>query len=445
MIRSLPRRTIHGAPIEARGITPADTSHADDGLAAAENLALDQTLLPPGERVLVAVSGGGDSMALLLALLAARRKCGLSLVAAHINHELRGRESDEDERFVVTHCQRLGVPIVVARAPLKQRNEPQAEPETHQQADDSTRAKRPPSEAAARVARYAALLRLARDNDCRFIATGHTASDTLETFFINLLRGAAVEGLGGIKPQRVLAEGVMVVRPLWQATRDEARRACREAGWRWREDSSNQSAHHLRNRVRRELLPLLGELTGELSAASRAAPDARSANVDANGSSAATTASATNESNAGVGRLTHQVARAAALWRDDIEWMDDAAQRHLAAMTLPNTRGGCDARAVLALDGGAFVALPVALQRRVLRAAVRQVKGDLLDIGAEPVERARRHIAANGRRAVWPWRGGLRVEWTGAMAGNRIRLWLVEDAEPDGKPNPQPQTVAPPQ
>ncbi len=176
------------------------------------------------------------------------------MVVAHINHELRGRESDEDERFLVAHCERVGVPIVIAHAPLQQRTN---------QRTASSRATKPFSEAAARVARYAALLRLARDNDCRFIATGHTASDTLETFFINLLRGAAVEGLGGIKPQRALADGIMVVRPLWRVTRDEARRACCEAGWTWREDSSNQSAHHLRNRVRRELLPLLGELAGE--------------------------------------------------------------------------------------------------------------------------------------------------------------------------------------
>jgi hypothetical protein len=81
---------------------------------------------------------------------------------------------------------------------------------------------------------------------------------------------------------------------------------------------------------------------------------------------------------------------------------------------------------LLALDGITFRGLHIAAQRRVLRAAAWQLQGHVLDISVEHIERARRHIMDNGRRAVWQWRGGLHVEWTGAMAGNRIRLWLVD-------------------
>ncbi len=138
----------------------------------------------------------------------------------------------------------------------------------------------------------------------------------------------------------------------------------------------------------------------------------------------------------------HQVARAAALWRDDIEWMDDAARRQLAAMTLSDTRGGSNARAFSRLMALFLSRCRSRCSGVCCVAAARQVKGDLLDIGAEPVERARRHIAANERRGIWQWRDGLRVEWTGAMAGNRIRLWLVEDAEPDREPDPERQADA---
>ena len=102
--------------------------------------------------------------------------------------------------------------------------------------------------------------------------------------------------------------------------------------------------------------------------------------------------------------------------------MNESARAHLTAITVQEQPH------FVALNGVAFRDLPVALQRRVLREAARRVQGDLQDIGSEQIEVARRHIAANGRRAVWQWRRGLNVEWTGAMSGNRIRLWLVGEA-----------------
>ncbi|HEX8237620.1 MAG TPA: tRNA lysidine(34) synthetase TilS [Abditibacteriaceae bacterium] len=320
----------------------------------------DWELVPEGERVLVAVSGGADSLALLRMLHGQR-----DIVVGHINHGLRGEESEADANFVLQCCAELGLPCVLQHVYVPQR--------------DGTF-----SEAAARTVRYAALLQMARDHSCSHLATGHTASDNLETILLNFLRGATVEGLGGIKTRTSLGD-ITLVRPLWQATREQVQELLQRAGWTWRDDSSNASTRYARNRVRHELLPLLAQHSGGKS-------------LDA---------------------LARQTARASQLWRDDIAWMNTAAREHLAAITVQEQPH------LLALDGVAFRDFPVALQRRVLREAARRVQGNVQDIGSEHIEAARRHIVADGRRAVWQWRRGLSVEWTGAMSGNRIRLWLV--------------------
>ncbi len=344
----------------AQSSTHYDASQAS---VLAASLPFDWELVPAGERVLVAVSGGADSLALLLMLHRER-----DVVVGHVNHGLRAEESDADARFVQDRCAALGVPCVVQRVDVPQR--------------DGTF-----SEAAARTVRYAALLQIAREHGCSHLATGHTASDNLETIVLNFLRGATVEGFGGIKPHTSLAE-IALVRPLWQATREQVQELLHNAGWTWRDDSSNASTHYARNRVRHELLPFLAEHAGGKS----------------------------------LNALARQTARAAQLWRDDIAWMNEAAREQMKAITVQEQPH------LVALNGLAFCALPIALQRRVLREAARRVKGDLQDIGSEHIEVARRHIAANGRRAVWQWRRGLNVEWTGAMSGNRIRLWVVGEA-----------------
>jgi len=323
----------------------------------------DWSLAPPGERVLVALSGGGDSMAMLLALWQSKH----DIVAAHINHGLRGAESDADEAFVRKHCARLDIPLVVERVELKARDG-----HVH--------------EATARTARYESLIRIAREQGCSRVATGHTSDDSLETVLLNWLRGAAVTGLRGIPAQRQLAPDLWLVRPLLGASREEVRAACTAAGWEWREDSSNESSSYLRNRVRNELLPTIAGVI---------------------------------EPQRTLPQLARQTARAAEILEADLDYLDDVATATLAAITLR------EEGKLIALDGLAFRGLHLALQRRVMRAAVRRLEGEVRDLDFEQVEVARRHIVADGRRAVWQWRRGLNVEWTGAMAGNRIRLWLV--------------------
>lgn len=328
-------------------------------------LPVDWALLPGDERVLVAVSGGADSMALLLA--AVQGDCRLTV--AHINHGLRGEDSDADEAFVAGHCQRLGIPCVTRRVTIPLR-------------DGHV------NEAAARAARYGALLELAQAHACRRIATGHTASDLLETVLINWLRGAAVIGLQGIRPVRRLTDEILLVRPLLVATRAQAQDACRRAGWGWRDDASNLDPRFLRNRVRRELLPLLSAIMG---------PER---DLD---------------------RLARQTARACTVLRDEHDYLAAVAREQLTALTVRADD------ALITLDGVRFRALPAPLQRRVLRAAVQRLHGEVNDLSMEAIEAVRAHVLVDGRRKVWQWRRGVSVEWTGAMAGNRIRLWVVSD------------------
>lgn len=304
-----------------------------------------------------------------MALLWALRYHQRHSLVAHINHGLRGVASDADEAFVLAHCERFQIPCVTQRVTV-------ARPDGHA------------SEAAAREARYGCLERLAQQHGCARIATGHTASDLLETVLINWLRGAAVAGLAGIPAQRFLAGGMVLVRPLLQATREQTRAACQQAGWTWREDASNQDAKFLRNRVRGELLPLLSSLMG---------------------------------AEVGVERLARQTGRAAAVLGAELDYLDELAEAQVAALTL---RHEAD---LIALDGPGYCRLPVPLQRRVLRVAVQLLRGHVQDVSLDAVETVRQQVVSNGRRAVWQWRSGIQVEWTGEMAGNRIRLWLVRN------------------
>ncbi len=182
--------------------------------------------LPPGSRVLVAVSGGADSLALLLALRNLGREFDLSLHAAHLHHGLRGAAADADLAFVRERCARLGVPLAWARWNTRARMR--------------RRALREFLAGAARRARAVA------------IATAHTADDQLETVLMRLLRGTGLAGLAGMRPRR----GAWI-KPLLEATRAEVEADLRAGREPWREDASNRSPAYLRNRVRHEAIPAL--------------------------------------------------------------------------------------------------------------------------------------------------------------------------------------------
>jgi tRNA(Ile)-lysidine synthase len=205
-----------------------------DGVHRDISAFLRQTGIGRGEPLLVAVSGGADSTALLHALCA----LGVRVAVAHVHHGLRGDAADADGRFVAALALRLGVPFHLARV-------------------DAARRDRRSPEARARALRYAALESLRGTARCSWIATAHTLDDQAETLLLRALRGTSPLGLGGIEscdPRRHL------VRPLLRVHRDALRDYLRARGLDWREDASNSNLDLPRNRVRSEVLPALARV-----------------------------------------------------------------------------------------------------------------------------------------------------------------------------------------
>ncbi|MGH7259708.1 MAG: tRNA lysidine(34) synthetase TilS [Nitrospiraceae bacterium] len=268
-------------------------------------------LFAPGDHLLVAVSGGPDSVALLAVLASLAPAWRLRLSVLHVNYGLRGEESEEDERFVSRLCADLGVPLVCERIEIRH---------------TEGLSKGLSLQARAREARYAALRRTAATLGAEKIALGHTADDQAETLLMWMLRGSGAAGLAGIRPIR---EG-LYVRPLLSVSRAGVLAYLKAKGLAFRTDSSNAKPLYLRNRIRHELVPLLKQFNPAV--------------VDA---------------------LTRQ----AAILRDEdlcleqwaLEWINRHVQRGAArTMTVPRTD---------------LLALPIALQRRVVREMVRQVAG----------------------------------------------------------------------
>jgi len=197
-------------------------------------------LLSPGQHVLVAVSGGADSVALLYALQELAPSLGISLTAVHLNHCIRGKASDDDAAFVMNLTASLNIPFVQGRSDVPRR----------------ARRKGLSLEMAAREARYTFLGRMARKVGADIVATAHTADDQVETILLKLTRGAGPRGLSGI-PREITLCGLRVVRPMLDVTRNEIIAFLGENGLSWREDESNRDVSFLRNRVRHEVLPVL--------------------------------------------------------------------------------------------------------------------------------------------------------------------------------------------
>ncbi len=193
-------------------------------------------MLHPGERVLVAVSGGADSVCLLDVL----RTLGYEVEVAHLDHQTRGGDSAEDAAFVRRLAEEHGVPCHVESRPVESEARDAGQSfETH-----------------ARAVRYAFLVWTAFEQRCAAIATGHHADDQAETILMRLLRGTTPNGLAGIPPVR-MEEGVRIIRPLIECTRGEIVRHVEQGGLAYRTDATNADTQFTRNRIRHELLPLL--------------------------------------------------------------------------------------------------------------------------------------------------------------------------------------------
>ena len=190
-------------------------------------------MFQPGFQVGVAVSGGADSVCLLHVLCEMRSRWNLALRVLHVNHQLRGQESKQDEEFVADLAARLGLPFHVESVSV------------------SALAGQDNLEQAARAVRRGFYRRLLEAGLVDRVAVGHTRNDQAETVLFRFLRGSGTAGLAGIRP--VTADGV--VRPLLNTTRAEIEDWLRDGGLAWREDSSNGDFRFARNRIRHELLP----------------------------------------------------------------------------------------------------------------------------------------------------------------------------------------------
>jgi len=270
-----------------------------------------QGLLHAGDRVGVAVSGGADSVALVRLMLELRPELGIVLSVVHFNHKLRGVEAEADERFVAQLAQRYKL-------------------ELHASGGDvaaHARSQHLSTEAAARQLRYRYFRRLFEDQKLNRIATGHTLDDQAETVLLRIVRGAGTRGLAGIYPQlQVKGSQFSVVRPLLQTRRRLLETYLAKIGQDWREDSSNRDLRHARNRVRHGILPRLE----------------RSLNPS----------------------VRETLAETADIARSEEEYWQNEVDRVLSKVWQAEER---------TLELTALAALPLALRRRVVRAAAESL------------------------------------------------------------------------
>lgn len=194
-------------------------------------------LINKGDRILVALSGGVDSMVLAELL----RRGGYDIAFAHCNFHLRGKESDGDEHFVREYAERVGVKLFVRQFDTL----------------DFVENNKVSVEMAARELRYAWFNDLINANGY-LLALAHHADDQIETFFINLLRGSGIKGLKAMQPRNG-----MYIRPLLWASREEIKKFAIENGIQWREDSTNNDTVYLRNKIRHELMPVFDSIKPE--------------------------------------------------------------------------------------------------------------------------------------------------------------------------------------
>lgn len=218
-----------------------------------------QTLLSqiPSGKIVVAVSGGADSTALLHLLWRARVEKKWDLLVAHIQHNLRGKESLRDQVFVERFCRNFELPIIVRTIHVKQ-----FALENRKKGLE----KRLGAEEAGRILRYEALAKIVKENKARALFTAHTANDQAETFLLNLLRGTGTTGLSGILPLRTLAgitgnqsrdSSALLARPLLFASRQEICSYLKQQKLTYCNDRTNQILKFRRNWVRHKLIPLL--------------------------------------------------------------------------------------------------------------------------------------------------------------------------------------------
>lgn len=190
--------------------------------------------------ILVACSGGPDSVALVWALKEQENEFPVRMMIGHVNHQLRGKESDKDEAFVKALGARVGWPVRVKQAPI--------------------RATSGNLEEMARVKRYNALFQMAKENGCSVVATAHTLDDQVETMLMNMLRGTGPSGLGGMPAaRRWEGSSFILARPFLRLSKRDVVQFLKKRRLNFRRDASNRSTTYMRNWLRRSIIPVLDQ------------------------------------------------------------------------------------------------------------------------------------------------------------------------------------------
>ncbi|MCW5317670.1 tRNA lysidine(34) synthetase TilS [Nostoc sp. KVJ3] len=294
------------------------------------------------ERLLIAVSGGQDSLCLIKLLLDLQSKWGWNLGIAHCDHRWRS-DSQANAHHVENLAKTWGTSFYL---------------ETAKESINS--------EAAARNWRYQALSAIAQANNYQYIVTGHTASDRAETLLYNLIRGTGADGLQALTWQRPLTTDIMLVRPLLEITRIQTEQFCQEFNLPIWEDSTNQDLQYARNRIRQELVPYLRENFN---------PQVESA-----------------------------LAQTAELLQAEVEYLEKAAQElRQKALGIGDEENSLTLLP-LKLNRRVLQKAPLALQRRVMRQVLQQILADAP--GFEHIEKLTALIIAPNRSQTDPFPGG---------------------------------------
>ena len=293
------------------------------------NFIRDHHLISGQQTLLVAVSGGPDSVCLLHLLFNLHRELGIVLHAAHLNHQLRGTESDADARYVSDLAHQLGIPATIEGHDVKS-----YQIQHHISLEE-----------AAREVRYDFLAKVAKSAGASQVAVGHTIDDHIETILLHMIRGTGINGLRGLQPRtewRLKGDknSVTVIRPLLRVRREETATYCHDHKLSPRLDASNLSLSLLRNRVRHQLLPELRSYNPQIADA---------------------------------------LLRTAQIAKDDLAFLDsEAARLWIQIVQEQEDR--------IILDKGSFLELPPALKRHLLRTAIEKLLGTLKDIETRHID-----------------------------------------------------------
>jgi len=284
-------------------------------------------LVPNREKLLVAVSGGPDSVCLLQILANLQKELAIKLHMAHLNHQLRGTESQADAEYVDVLAHNLGIPATVESRDV-----------------NTYRVRHHLSlEEAAREVRYSFLAEVAESTGAERVAIGHTVDDHLETILMHLIRGSGINGLRGLQPLsqwQFSDSSLTIIRPLLELNHEETTAYCRSHDLHPHIDTSNLSLEPLRNRIRHQLLPELQKYNS---------------------------------------RISEALLRTAHIATDDLAFIYEEVARLFSEVAFRQNDS-------FIIDKKKFIVIPSALKRYLLRAAIEVLLGNLKDIEASHIE-----------------------------------------------------------